>query len=37
MHVIVDPPWGTSTDAGAEMIGSLSEFFSGEPITRFWA
>jgi probable F420-dependent oxidoreductase len=37
LHVIVDPPWGTSTDAGAEMIGSLSEFFSGEPITRFWA
>jgi len=37
LHVIVDPPWGTSTDAGAEMIGSLSEFFSGESLTRFWA
>ncbi|MDP1876299.1 MAG: TIGR03619 family F420-dependent LLM class oxidoreductase [Actinomycetota bacterium] len=36
IHVIVDPPWATSTDAAAEMIATLSEFFSGEPLTRYW-
>ena len=36
IHVIVDPPWATSTDAAAEMISSLAEFFSGEPLTQHW-
>ena len=36
MHVIVDPPWGVSDDAAADMIGSLSEWFSTDSLTSAW-
>lgn len=37
LHVIIDPPWGSGTDAAAQMIGSLAEHASREPITGHWA
>ena len=36
LHVIVDPPWDAGDDAAAEMIGSLSEWYSEAPLTAAW-
>ena len=36
LHVIIDPPWIAGDGAAAEMIESMSDFFSSTPLTSYW-